>query len=71
MARIEPRYTISHLAVLADQSYDTIDRRIKDGMIHTVKLLDGSKRIPESEVLRYLCIEPEPETGDAYSGNEQ
>ena len=68
MARIEPRYKISHLAALADQSRSTIERRIGEGLIRTVELLDGSLRIPEGEVLRYLRIQPEP---DEHNGDGQ
>jgi predicted site-specific integrase-resolvase len=68
MARLEPRYKISHLAALADQSRTTIERRIGEGLIRTVELLDGSLRIPEGEVLRYLRIDPEP--GDENGAGE-
>jgi hypothetical protein len=57
MARLERRYKITHLARLADQNPRTIKRRIAEGLITTVELLDGSERIPEGEVLRYLRID--------------
>jgi excisionase family DNA binding protein len=53
---IEPRYKISQLARLAAQSRRTIERRIDEGDIKIVRLADGSKRIPESEVARYLGV---------------
>ncbi len=57
MTVIERRYTINHVAWLADQSRSTIKRRIREGVIATVKLADGSKRIPESELRRYLAAD--------------
>ena len=54
MSLIERYYTIDHLAELADQSRSTIKRRIREGLIKVTRLADGSKRIPESEVVRYL-----------------
>lgn len=54
MTPVEPRYKISHVARLASQSRTTIERRIAEGVIRIVHLADGSIRIPESEVVRYL-----------------
>lgn len=54
MSPIEPRYKISHVARLAEQSRSTIERRIAKGVIRVVRLADGSIRITESEVVRYL-----------------
>jgi excisionase family DNA binding protein len=51
---IERRYKIKELAELAAQSRRTIQRRIDDGIIRIVRLADGSTRITESEVVRYL-----------------
>jgi predicted site-specific integrase-resolvase len=58
MSLIERCYTINHVARLADQSRSTINRRITDGLIKITRLADGSKRIPESEVARYLGVDP-------------
>jgi len=54
MASVERCYTINHVARLADQSRATIKRRIKDGLIRVNELADGSTRIRESELVRYL-----------------
>lgn len=58
MARLERRYKITHLARLADQNPRTIKRRIAEGLIKVTELADGSKRIPETEVIRYLGYDP-------------
>jgi predicted site-specific integrase-resolvase len=69
MTRIERRYKVTHLALLADQNPRTIKRRIDEGLIKVTQLADGSKRIPESEVLRYLGIDAVP--GDDHNGADQ
>ena len=58
MARLERCYTITAVARLADQNPRTIKRRIKDGLLKVNELADGSKRIRESELVRYLGYDP-------------
>lgn len=47
-------FSLAEAARILGYERSSIYRRVKDGLIGTVRMADGAKRIPRSELLRYV-----------------